>query len=201
MKGALGFWVEGLVTTYGSGIPGRAWALGGVLLSALLGSCDETVLRVVEVAVVEVLPSSTNLEVWDTVQLSVTLKGPDGRVLSGRSITWSSGSQSVATVTPQGLVTAVGAGSALIRAVSEGVEGQVAVSVTNPGPTLESVSPDSTRAGWAGFEMTVTGHDFVSTSVVRWGGFLRATTFVNPTELRAIIVADDLVDEGSSSIS
>jgi uncharacterized protein YjdB len=85
------------------------------------------------VASVTVSPASSNRQVGGTVQLTATLTDSAGRTLSGRTITWSSDSASVATVNSTGLVTAVAAGFATIRAASEGKSGTAGVRVTNPG--------------------------------------------------------------------
>jgi hypothetical protein len=63
---------------------------------------------------------------------------------------------------------------------------------SNPVPTLTSLSPASIKAGSAGFTLTVTGTNFVSSSVVRWGGSNRTTTFVSPTQLTASITSTDV---------
>jgi len=65
-------------------------------------------------------------------------------------------------------------------------------SIENPAPTLTSISPTSATAGGTAFTLTVDGSNFVSTSVVRWGGSNRTTTFVNATQLTASIPAFDL---------
>ena len=51
-------------------------------------------------------------------------------MLTGRAITWSSGNTGVATVAPNGTVTAVAPGSATITATSEGKTGTATVTVT-----------------------------------------------------------------------
>jgi len=74
-------------------------------------------------------------------------------------------------------------------------------SVNNLVPTLTSISPTGTRPGYPGFTLTVTGTKFVSTSVVRWNGADRSTTFVNPTTLQATIPAGDVALEGTPPVT
>ena len=62
----------------------------------------------------------------------------------------------------------------------------------NPVPVASSTSPASAVAGGAGFTLTVNGNGFVASSVVRWNGATRTTTFVSGTQLRAVIAAADL---------
>ena len=78
----------------------------------------------------EVSPSGeTVIEVGQTVQLSATTKDAAGNVLIGRTITWSSDDDSIATVSGTGLVTGEEVGSATITATSEGRSGTASVMV------------------------------------------------------------------------
>src|SRR5439155_193222 len=68
-----------------------------------------------------------------SVQLtSANPKDASGNPLTGRTITWSSSDNSVATVSSSGLVSGVVAGSATITATSEGQSGPSAITVTPP---------------------------------------------------------------------
>src|SRR5207249_4486923 len=55
--------------------------------------------------------------------------------------------------------------------------------------------------GDGAFTLTVNGTNFVSSSVVRWAGSDRVTTFVNSTQLTAAIPATDLTTTGSKAIT
>lgn len=68
------------------------------------------------------------------MQLSAVTLDASSIVLTGRVIGWNSSNSAVATVLPSGLVTAVGAGSALITATSEGQSGSATVTVTAAPP-------------------------------------------------------------------
>ena len=68
----------------------------------------------------------------------------------------------------------------------------------NPVPTVTSISPNNIVAGSAGFTLTVTGTNFVSTSTVNFGGAARATTFVSATQVTALILAGDVATPGST---
>lgn len=61
-----------------------------------------------------------------------------------------------------------------------------------PVPVLTTLSPASADAGGVGRTLTVNGQGFVASSVVRWNGASRATTFVSATQLRATITTADL---------
>src|SRR5207248_6188120 len=71
------------------------------------------------------------------------------------------------------------------------------ITATNPAPTLSSISPTSAVAGGAAFTLTATGTNFAVTSVVRWNGSDRTTTFVSSTQLQAQITAADITTAGT----
>src|SRR6185503_16706804 len=62
------------------------------------------------VASVTVSPSSGSLDIGKTLQLSATLRDASGNVLTGRTVTWSSGSTAIASVDGSGLATALSTG-------------------------------------------------------------------------------------------
>lgn len=88
----------------------------------------------IPVASVSVSPASPNLQVGASVQLSAVTRDGAGNVLTGRTITWSSASNAIATVSTSGLVTAVAAGSVSVVASSEGQTGSSTITVSAPAP-------------------------------------------------------------------
>lgn len=82
------------------------------------------------VASVEVTAATdTLIALGRTAQLNVSVKDANGNALTGRTVTWQSSDQAVATVTTSGLVTSVAAGDVTITATSEGVAGSVRMRV------------------------------------------------------------------------
>jgi hypothetical protein len=71
----------------------------------------------------------------------------------------------------------------------------------NPVPVLTTLTPPSTLVGAGAFTLVVKGSGFVSSSVVRWNGADRPTTFVSATELRAAIPAADLGAAGTAQVT
>jgi hypothetical protein len=69
------------------------------------------------------------LEVGATATVGVTLRDAAGNTLTGRTITWTTGSSSVATVSGAGVVTGAGTGSTSITATSEGRTASFTVTV------------------------------------------------------------------------
>ncbi|NLF01467.1 MAG: DUF11 domain-containing protein, partial [Anaerolineales bacterium] len=59
-----------------------------------------------------------------------------------------------------------------------GTSNAVNFTVNNPVPVISSVQPMTRTAGSSGFTLVVAGSNFVGSSVVRWGGANRTTTFV-----------------------
>jgi hypothetical protein len=76
-----------------------------------------------------------------------------------------------------------------------------AFTITNPVPTASALSPQSILAGSPAFWLTVSGNDFVSTSVVRWNGSAHPTVFVDATELVAYIRASEIANPGAASLT
>jgi uncharacterized protein YjdB len=88
----------------------------------------------VAVASVSVSPSSSSIQVGGSVQISAVTRDANNSILTGRVVTWSSGSTSIASVNSTGLVLGLVAGSTTIKATSEGVSGGSAITVTVPPP-------------------------------------------------------------------
>lgn len=186
--------------------------LWGLSLSFLLLSCESVKVEgptgpggggggQVTVSSVTVSPSSFTISPGSTQQLSATVRGSDGSTITNKTVTWTTSSGTVATVSGTGLVTAVGAGTAIITATVEGVSGSSSGTVGNPAPTVVSLSPPSGNYGQVGFTLTITGTGFVTSSVVRVDGADRATTYLSATQLQAPIQATDLEFIGNLEVT
>jgi 6-phosphogluconolactonase (cycloisomerase 2 family) len=68
-------------------------------------------------------------------------------------------------------------------------------------PIISSVSPSSVVAGGNAFGLTVIGSNFVTSSVVNFNGTALATGYASPTVLSASVPAEDIVAQGTASIS
>lgn len=75
-----------------------------------------------------------------TTTASAEVRSTTGAVLSGRSISWSSSSPSVATIDGAGAIVAVSAGTTSITATSEGKSGSATLTVTPPPVASVSLS-------------------------------------------------------------
>jgi uncharacterized protein YjdB len=99
------------------------------------------------VATVTIAPTSVSLEPGHAQQFTATARDAGGQTLTGRAVTWSGGSATVATVSASGLVTAVGVGSTTVTATVEGRTAQATVIVTAPPPVRETRSLAATTRG------------------------------------------------------
>jgi len=81
------------------------------------------------IASITVTLGSSTLATGSRTQATATAKDADGNILAGKTLTLSSDNASVATVTPQGVVTGVTPGTANITATGEGVTGAAAITV------------------------------------------------------------------------
>ena len=71
----------------------------------------------------------------------------------------------------------------------------------NPVPALTALNPSAVTSGGGPFALRVTGSNFVQNSVVRFDGQDRQTNLISSTELRATILASDIVNGGSATIT
>jgi trimeric autotransporter adhesin len=72
--------------------------------------------------------------------------------------------------------------------------------LSNPAPSLGSISPTSATAGAPGFTLTVKGGNFVFGSTVLWNGSTRVTTFISRSQLQAIIPPTDVQVPGIAKV-
>ena len=80
------------------------------------------------VASVAITPNSATLvSLGETVQLQASAKDVNDNTISGKTFTWSSSDESVATVNPSGLVTGIANGSVTIMSTTDGVTGEASV--------------------------------------------------------------------------
>lgn len=120
---------------------------------------------------------------------------------SNRTTSFISGTQLTATLTTNDLAGPGSLSITVINSSSGSSSGALTFTVTNPGPTLSSISPQSVVAGSAAFTLTVNGSNFVSGSVVQVNGANRTTSFASSTRLTATVPASDVAGAGNLSIT
>ena len=126
---------------------------GGVLTAVSAGSSTITAtiegrsatatvtVSPVPVVSVRVTPAAVNLRVGESQAMTASATDADGAALTGRPVTWSSNTPAVATISAQGVVTAVAAGTAVVTATVEGKTATATITVTVVPVTAVTISP------------------------------------------------------------
>jgi hypothetical protein len=112
----------GVVTGVSVGTAAITAAAGGI------SRAIDVVVRQVP-ATITVTPAAPQLATGSSVQLVAVASDANGHPIPAPALTWASANQAVATVSPTGLVTAVGVGSAGVSAGSGSVSGSTNVTV------------------------------------------------------------------------
>ena len=110
--------------------------------SSALADTANVLVALASAAAVIIEPPAATIPAGGTVQLVATVRDSYGNVLTGRSVSWSSGlTAGVATVNSAGVVTGIALGSATISATSEGQSATAAITVTTIPVATVVVSP------------------------------------------------------------
>lgn len=117
---------------------------------------------------VRVDPPSATLRVGTTTRLSAVALDDNNVVLTQRPFTWTSGAPSIVTVSTDGLVTAVGPGTALVFASAEGRVTSATITVTSITVASVVVTP-ATSSPFAGSGLTLTAEARDANGVVLSG--------------------------------
>ncbi len=152
----------GIASVNSSGLVSAVSAGSANVIASSEGRTATTTVTVtaIPVASVTVSPPTSNLQPGGTVQLSAVTRDANNYILSGRVVTWASGSTAIATVTASGLVTAVGSGTTNITATSEGRTGSASVTVALvPVASVAVTIPGGTVAAGASVQAAVTLRD------------------------------------------
>jgi hypothetical protein len=83
---------------------------------------------------------------------------------------------------------------------SNGLQFTITVNGT-PAPVVTGISPASVPAGSGVFTLTVNGTNFLTTSIVRWNGSDRTTTYISSSRLTASITANDVLSAGTAQVA
>ena len=146
------------VRVVGHGNSQSAW--NSITEVAILAPATTITSSNVPVAAVTVSPASTSVVVGATVQLAAVTRDSAGNTLTGRTVTWTSSTNGLATISASGLLAGVATGTVTITATSEGKSGTAAISVTAPncltsaGIWRNSPVPTQTGAFEAQFDAT-----------------------------------------------
>ncbi len=180
------------------------------LLAMLTASCGggSPVGTMAPTVTVALSPRSASLLTGQTLTFSATVTGS-----SNKSVTWAvngtaGGNSTVGTISTAGVYTApdapptpnvvtVSATSVIDSSASTSAH----VTVANPDPTLNAISPANLAAGSADTTITLSGGGFAAQSVAQANGTALATSVINTTQLTAVIPSALLAIAGTLSIT
>lgn len=185
--------------------------------NATLGTPSTAILTIVDDDApakisVQVNPPALIADSGATAAVTATLTDVSGHLLAGETLTGSISSNGLGQVS--GLVATNASGEAYgawaagsvpgvgaLYVTNGSITGTAAITLNNPVPVMTSLSPTITTVGSPPFILTVTGTGFVGSSLARWNGLARATTFISRTQLEAAITAGDVAAEGTLSVT
>jgi len=78
---------------------------------------------------------------------------------------------------------------------------QIIYTINPAKPTISSLSPNSIAAGASGFQMTITGANFTSTSIVKWNSTTLSSSNPSATQLTATVPGSLIATAGSASVT
>ena len=167
-----------------------------------LAGCGDGGTPPVSVATVEVTLASTTILTGATTQASAVVKGASGSALTGRTITWTSSSASVATVAGTGgtaTVTAVAPGTATITATSEGRTASATLTVLAPVASVTVVLGSASIASNGTTQATATPKDASGNALSgRTVSYSSSNTAVATVSTSGVVTA---LTPGTSNIS
>jgi uncharacterized protein (TIGR03437 family) len=115
---------------------------------------------------------------------------------SGAIVQWNGSALATTFVSPTRLTVSVPAnliaspGTVTVAVLYAGVASNgVRFTVGPPNPVITSLSPSTVIVGGPGFTLTINGAGFVSGATVQMGSTVLATTFINSTQLTALVPA------------
>ena len=124
---------QGLVTAVKNGTTVVTAKSGSASATATIKVSQSPVSIVVEQEMV------TLMSIGETVQLKATVLDQNQKPLTDAKVSWTSSDETVATVSAQGLVTAIQKGSAVITARVEGVSATAQIKVMIPSPDRDAL--------------------------------------------------------------
>jgi uncharacterized protein YjdB len=119
----------------------RTFMLAVTGLVFAVAACSSYGTSVVEVGKTRAQVASVSLTVpssllaGQTARATAIPKDANGTALTDRQVMWYTSSESIASVSDSGMISAVAPGTAVVSAVSEGVSGQATMAVMPPPPT------------------------------------------------------------------
>ncbi|MCX6693590.1 MAG: DUF3344 domain-containing protein [Methanomicrobiales archaeon] len=120
-----------------------------------------------------------------------------------RPTTYISTSNLIATINTADVATPGNATVTVYNSGGGGLSNEKTLSINPTGtPVIASINPTSATAGGStGFTLIVTGSNFIPSSVVRWNGADRTTSYTSSTNLTATINPADIATAGTGLVN
>ncbi|MDX2178050.1 MAG: IPT/TIG domain-containing protein [Bryobacteraceae bacterium] len=136
-------------------------------------------------------------------QLTVTGSG----FVPGASVQWGGAAlptifvsaTQLAALVDQSLIVSAGPITVVAQNPNSGASNSVRFNVN--GPAIVGITPGTVSAGAQGFNVTVTGNNFLPGSVVLWNGTVLPTAFISATQLSAPVAASLVASQGTASVT
>jgi hypothetical protein len=195
-------------------------------VNATIGAADLTVAKVVNVTVRNPSGGISNALVFRVNNRAPSLTalvpssataGDLGFILAvtgsdfrnGATVMWGGGNRTTILVNSYEVNATIGAndiaiaGTVQVTVQNTDLQSSNALgfTISQPLPTIISLSPNKATGGGTGFTMTIIGTNFVSGSIVKWNGAEKATTYISPIELHATILAGDIAVGGEIQVA
>lgn len=141
-----------------------------------------------------------------------TLTANGSNFVNGATVVWNGGllsttfvnASQLTAVVPASLIAAAGTANVTVNNPSGTATTSNALTFTvapASSPTISSLGPATTNAGGAQFTINVNGQGFLTGATVRWNGSALSTTFVNASQLTAVVPASLIASPGTATIT
>jgi len=105
----------------------------------------------------------------------------------------------LAALVDQSLIVSAGPVNVVAQNPGSGASNTIRFNVN--GPAIAGITPGTVGAGALGFNLTVTGSNFLPGSFVLWNGTVLPTAFVSATQLSAPVPASLVASQGTASVT
>jgi trimeric autotransporter adhesin len=131
-----------------------------------------------------VLPATFDLLVGSTRVLAAQARAASGSLITGRTVTWTSGATSIATVSSSGVVNALGEGVVVIAATVDGITGFATLTVQERRVATMLITPAAPEVLiGAQLQLTATPRDGLGAPIagrpITWSSSNEAVAFVS----------------------
>ena len=134
--------------------------------------------------------------------------------INGSTINWNGAAYTTTYVSPTQLTASFPASSIILAGTlpvtiftptpGGGTSNAINFTITagnNPLPVATGLTPNNVTAGGGQFTLVVTGSNFISSSIIKWNNVALTTTFVNSTQVTALVPATNIATSGTALVT